>query len=90
MQEIRQLQNSTNLLIPRLPFQRLVREIVQNFNGELRLQRQSLEALQESAEMFLVQTFEDATLCAIHGKRVTLKTGDIRLVKVLSPTHFYY
>ena len=78
--EIRRYQKSTELLIKRLPFQRLVREIVMNQCGEgFRFQVGSLCALQEAAESFLVGLFEDTNLCSIHAKRVTIMPRDLRL-----------
>ncbi|KXZ56809.1 hypothetical protein GPECTOR_1g729 [Gonium pectorale] len=63
---------STELLIRYLPFQRLVREIAQDFKTDLRFQSQAVLALQEAAEAYLVGLFEDTNLCAIHAKRVTI------------------
>lgn len=79
LREIRKYQKSTNMLIRKLPFQRLVREIAQDFKEDLRFQASSIMALQEAAEAYLVGLFEDANLCAIHTKRVTIMPKDIRL-----------
>src|SRR5580692_3529859 len=77
IREIRRYQKSTNLLIRKLPFQRLVRELASVFvplgMPPLRWQGQAVLALQEAAEAMLVSLFEDANLCAIHGKRVTIQ-----------------
>ena len=62
------------LLIRILPFQRLVREIAQDFKSNLRFQYSAIGALQESVETYLVSPFEDTNLCAIHTKRVTIRT----------------
>ena len=78
--DIRRYQKSTELLIKRLPFQRLVREIVMNQCGEgFRFQVGSLCALQKAAESFLVGLFEDTNLCSIHAKRVTIMPKDLQL-----------
>ena len=78
--EIRRYQKSTELLIRRLPFQRLVREIVRNLCGEgYKCQVGALCALQEAAEAFLVGLFEDTNLCSIHAKRVTIMPKDLQL-----------
>ncbi|KAL5058719.1 hypothetical protein RYX36_030323, partial [Vicia faba] len=69
--EIRKYQKSTELLIRKLPFQRLVREIAQDFKTDLRFQSSVVSALQEAAESYLVRLFEDTNLCGIHAKRVT-------------------
>ena len=79
LREIRKYQKSTELLLPKLPFQRLIREIAQNFKGELRFHASALHAIQEAAEMYMVGVFEDANLCAIHCGRVTLMNKDIQL-----------
>lgn len=65
LREIRRYQKSTDLLIRKLPFQRLVREIAQSYNEELRFQTSALAALQEAAEAYLVGLFEDTNLCSI-------------------------
>jgi histone H3 len=72
LREIRKYQKSTELLIRKLPFQRLVREIAQDFKTDLRFQSSAVLALQEAAEAYLVGLFEDTNLCAIHAKRVTI------------------
>ena len=72
LREIRAYQKSTNLLLRKLPFQRLVREIAQAFNSDLRFQSTAILALQEASEAYLVSLFEDTNLCAIHAKRVTI------------------
>ena len=72
LREIRRYQKSTELLIRKLPFQRLVREIAQDFKTDLRFQSSAVVALQEASEAYLVGLFEDTNLCAIHAKRVTM------------------
>src|SRR6201985_1582666 len=81
LREIRRYQKSTELLIRKLPFQRLVREIAQDFKSDLRFQSSAIGALQESVEAYLVGLFEDTNLCAIHAKRVTLMPKDIQLAR---------
>ncbi|KAK7282364.1 hypothetical protein RIF29_11062 [Crotalaria pallida] len=81
LREIRKYQKSTELLIRKLPFQRLVREIAQNINIGIRFQNSAVSALQEAAEAYLVSVFEDTCLCALHAKRVTIKPKDIQLAK---------
>ncbi|XP_065570350.1 histone H3-like [Artemia franciscana] len=74
-------QKSTKLLIRKLPFQRLVREIAQDFKTDLRLQSSAVMALQEPSESYLVGLFEDTNLCAIQAKRVTIMPKDILLAR---------
>lgn len=79
LREIRRYQKSTELLIRKLPFQRLVREIAQDFKTDLRFQASAIAALQEAAESYLVGLFEDTNLAAIHAKRVTIMPKDMQL-----------
>ena len=81
LREIRKYQKSTELLIRKLPFQRLVREIAQDFKTDLRFQSSAILALQEASEAYLVGLFEDTNLCAIHAKRVTIMPKDIQLAR---------
>lgn len=79
LREIRRYQKSTELIIRKLPFQRLVREIAQGLNADLRFQASAVMALQEAAEAYLVSIFKDSNLCAIYNKRVTVMPKDIQL-----------
>jgi len=81
LREIRRYQKSTDLLIRKLPFQRLCREISQQFKTDVRFQASAIVALQEAAEGYLVGIFEDSNLAAIHAKRVTLMPKDIQLAR---------
>ena len=81
LRQIQKYQKSTELLIRKLPFQRLVKEIVHTMfpTKRFRFQSTALLALQEASEDFLVRMFEQCNLIAIHGKRQTLKVKDIKL-----------
>lgn len=81
LREIRRYQKSTDLLIRKAPFQRLVREIAQDLRPGLKFQTSTIVALQEAAEAYLVDLFEDTNLCAIHAKRVTIMPQDIQLAR---------
>jgi histone H3 len=81
LREIRRYQKSTDLLIRKLPFQRLVREIASSFQHDLRFQGSAILAMQEASENYLVSLFEDTNLCAIHAKRVTIMPKDIQLAR---------
>ncbi|KAG5437345.1 hypothetical protein PCANB_000775 [Pneumocystis canis] len=87
LKEIRQYQKSTDLLIRKLPFARVVRDIatdyVASFSTDfgLRWQSTAILCLQEATEAFLVHLFEDTNLCAIHAKRVTIMQKDIQLAR---------
>ena len=81
LREIRKYQKSTDLLIRKLPFQRLVKEISQQFATEIRFTSLSICALQEAAEAYLVGLFEDTNMCAIHAKRITIMPKDIQLAR---------
>ena len=87
LRDIRRYQKSTNLLIRKAPFQRLVREVAQKFqsagsmSNDFRFQSHAIMALQEASEAYLVGLFEDTNLCAIHAKRVTIMPKDIQLAR---------
>ncbi|XP_020852858.1 histone H3.3A-like [Phascolarctos cinereus] len=81
LREIRLYQKSTEFLIRKLPFQRLMREIAQDFKTDLRFQSAAIGALQEASEAYLVGLFEDTNLCAIRTKRVTIMPKDIQLAR---------
>ncbi|KAI9934110.1 Histone H3-like centromeric protein hH3v [Aspergillus wentii] len=86
LKEIRKYQRSYDLLIQKLPFARLVREVAlellpADVGAELRWQSHAIQALQEAAEAFLVHLFEDTNLCALHAKRVTIMQKDIQLAR---------
>ena len=81
LREIRHYQKKTNLLIKRMPFARLVKEIAQDFRQDLRFQNSAIGALQEAAEPYIVGLFEDTNLCAIHVKRITIMPKDIQLAR---------
>lgn len=84
--EIKNLRHTVGLLIPLAAFHRVVREIIQNINSELRITRGCLEALQESAELYMVQLLEDAYRCTLHRNRVTLHPSDIEFVRYIRGT----
>ena len=81
LKDIRHFQGSTALLIRKLPFQRLVREIAQDFKTDLRFQSAAILCLQEATEAYIVRLFDDANLCAIHARRVTIMPKDILLAR---------
>ncbi|KAK2739197.1 centromeric DNA-binding histone H3-like protein cse4 [Myotisia sp. PD_48] len=91
LKEIRRYQKSYDLLLLKLPFSRLVREIAMSLlppevGEELRWQSHAIQALQEAAEAFMVHLFEDTNLCAIHAKRVTIMQKDIQLARRIRGT----
>ena len=79
LQEIRHYQKGTNLLIRKLPFQRLIQEIAQGFKMDVPFRSSTLMALQEASEAYLVRLFEHTNLCAIHAKCITIMPRDIQL-----------
>lgn len=84
LRDIRKYQKSTSLLLRKLPFARLIREIANDYIGNdynLRWQSVALLALQEASEAFLINLLEDTNLCAIHAKRVTIMQKDIQLAR---------
>ena len=81
LREIRRYQKSTDLLIRKAPFQRLTREVCQDFKKDANWQSAAILALQEATEAYFVGLNEDSNLCAIHGKRVTIMPKDIQLAR---------
>ena len=81
LREIRRYQKSTELLIRKLPFNRMVREVAQDFKTDLQFQSGAIGALQEVAEAYIVGLFEDTNLCTIHAKRVTIMPKNIQLTR---------
>ena len=81
LREIRRYQKSNGLLMQTGPFERLVREVAQEFKSELRFQPSAIKAMQHAAESQLVSLFGDANLCAIHAKRVTVEPKDMQIAR---------
>ncbi|CAH1183200.1 unnamed protein product [Phaedon cochleariae] len=82
LKHIKKLQMTTASCIPKLPFSRVIREVLQERTGageDYRIQLAALAALQEAAELYLVQLFEDANKCAYHARRVTVNPTDMNL-----------
>ena len=92
LREIRKYQKNTELLIRKLPFARLVREVTQEFTAkrdayDFRWQADAVLALQEATEAFIISLFEDGNLCAIHAKRVTIMPKDMQLARRIRGEH---
>ena len=87
LKDICHYQGSTALLIRKLPFQMLVREIAQDFKTDLRFQSAAVLCLQEAVEAYLVRLFDDANLCAIHARRVTIMPKDLFLARRIRGEH---
>ncbi|KRX01284.1 Histone-fold [Pseudocohnilembus persalinus] len=81
LREIKKYQKSTQLLIRKLPFQRLVRDISKFFELQARWQERAIHVLQEATESYIVGLLQDSLLCTVHAKRVTLMSKDIRLAR---------
>ena len=83
LREIRKLQQTTHTLVPRVHFSRIIRDVAFSIDGGTRYRwaSEALEAIQTAAEAYLVGLFEDANLCALHAKRVTIMIKDIFLAK---------
>ncbi|CAD2101953.1 histone H3-like centromeric protein CSE4, putative [Plasmodium vinckei lentum] len=84
LKEIRAYQATTQLLIPKIPFVRVVKEITKLYelpDSQFRYTPEALLALQTASEAYLVSLFEDAYLCSLHANRVTLMPKDIHLAR---------
>lgn len=79
LREIRQFQQSTDLLLPLRPFQRLVKEVASNIPGDYRFQSTAILALQEASEAFLVSLFQEAQACSSHCNRKVVTPEDMQL-----------
>lgn len=84
LREIRKYQKSTDNLIPRLPFQRLVREIANDYKTDLRFQGTALDTLHAAAERYIIQQFQRTNMLAINCKRVTIMPRDLTLSVALN------
>ena len=100
LREMRRYQHSTECLIKRTPFQKLIREISQEYrvcldgprtpSVQVCFQSTAIAALQEAAENFIVGLFEDVNLLAVHAKRVTVMPRDIRLALRIRGDHYHW
>jgi histone H3 len=89
LREIRKYSKSTDLLIRKLPFQRLVREVTQDIKMFTRFQSSALLALQEAAEAYLLGLFQDTNLCANHAGRITIMPKDMFLARRIRGETFH-
>ena len=99
LREIRRYQKSTECLIKRSPFQKLIWEISQEYcicpqgpgtlSMQVRFQSTAIAALQEAAENFIVGLFEDINLLDVHTKRVTVMLRDIQLALRIRGDHYH-
>lgn len=87
LREIRKYQKSTDTLIPKATFSRLTRQLTLEIKPGHRWTKTAVDALQQAAEAFVVGVLEEANLCAIHGKRVTIMDRDIALTLRLRLKH---
>ena len=83
LREVKKLQKSTELLIAKAPFSRLVREIAESHKAGLRFQSSAVAAIQEATEAFVISLLSDANLTALHANRVTALPRDLQLVRRL-------
>ena len=100
LREIRRYQKSTECLIKRSPFQKLIREISQEYrvcpqgpgtpSMQVRFQSTAITALQEAAENFIGGLFEDVNLLDVHAKRVTVMPQDVRLALRIRGDHYHW
>ena len=79
--EVKRYQKSTNLLIPKASFARLVREVTESIKKGMRFTASALESVQTASEEYIVKLLNDANLCASHGKRITIMEKDILLAR---------
>lgn len=90
LREIRKFQRSSDLLIKKLPFQRLVREVAADVKTDLRFQSVAVEILQHAVEDYMVHLSEDCVSCAVHAKRVTVTPKDLKLAMRIRGNQFRF
>ena len=83
LRQIKKFQKTTDLLMRKAPFQRLVRELATGHKEGLRWQASAVAALQEATEAYVTGLLSDSNLCALHAKRVTLMARDLQLARRL-------
>lgn len=88
LRDIKRYQKGTEMLLRKLPFQRLVREIAQTSKDGVRFAASAVLAMQEATEAHLINLFADTCLCAIHGRRVTIQPRDLQLARRLRGERF--
>ena len=81
LREIQKYQSGTELLIQWLPFQRVVKEIIETIRGDLWFQTTAIMGIQEAGEAFLLGLLKQANLCTLYAKHVTIRPRDIQLVR---------
>jgi histone H3/H4 len=89
LREIRKYQKSTDLLLLKLPFARVAKEVAMKFSRNVRWQAAALEALQDATEAHLVSVFEDTLLVAIHAGRVTIYPKDMKIAMALRGERYW-
>ena len=82
LREICRYQQSTESLIRRTPFNKLIKEISQEYRicpdgPETPSVQVCFQSTALAAENFLVGLFEDVNLLAVHAKKVTVMPHDI-------------
>ena len=83
LREVRKYQKGTELLIRKAPFQRLVRELAATQKDGLRFQGTAVLAIQEATESYMTGLLSDTNLCAVHARRVTIMSRDLKLARRL-------
>eukprot|EP01064_Diplonema_japonicum_P013963 TRINITY_DN214_c0_g1_i2.p1 TRINITY_DN214_c0_g1~~TRINITY_DN214_c0_g1_i2.p1 ORF type:complete len:143 (+),score=63.14 TRINITY_DN214_c0_g1_i2:58-486(+) len=81
LREIFKLQKTSKLLLQKAPFQRLVRETMNNYKTGLSFKPSALEAVQEATESYMVGLFQAAVMMQIHRKKQTLNHLDLNIAR---------
>ena len=81
--QCRMMQKSTSYVFEKLAFERLVREIAQDFKTDLGFTAEAMECIQAYAEIYLVDLFEDANLEAVHSRRAMVMPQDLQIARRL-------
>lgn len=88
LKNIRYYQRKPGFVIPVASFQRLVREVAQDYKTNLRFSEEALRLLQYYIEAKLHDIFNDAVVSAIHARRQTVQPKDIQLARYIRNSYF--
>jgi histone H3/H4 len=83
MQIVKNIQASTAYLIPRLPMRRLVREVAQDFQTDLKFTEECFSAIQTSAEDFLGEFMDVTNRAALHRGAITIAPKDMQVARYI-------
>jgi len=81
LRDIKKLQTTTNLLVQKGPFRKIVKQITAEMGVKILYQKKAIEALQEAVEGYVIEKFKDANKHAKHAKRKTICIADLQMIQ---------